>query len=166
MDDVPQSMHRIRCPSFCWWYIGCSHIFIWHVISFMHYNDVIVCALASQITSLAIVYSTVYSRRRSKKTSKLRVTGLCTGNSPVTGAFSAHTASYAENGSAPFDDVIISLRITSQEVLVRSYDCNSISDIIVKNESIINSQLTTIQQNSARALNAAEASHEYKQGMS
>ena len=38
--------------------------------------------IASQITSLTIVYSTVYSRHRSKKTSKLRVTGLCAGNSP------------------------------------------------------------------------------------
>ena len=33
-------------------------------------------AMASEITSLTIVYSTTYSRRRSKKTSKLRVTGL------------------------------------------------------------------------------------------
>ena len=32
-----------------------------------HYNDVIMSAIASQITSLMIVYSTVYSRRRSKK---------------------------------------------------------------------------------------------------
>ena len=32
-----------------------------------HYNDVIMGAMASQITSLTIVYSTVYSRRRSKK---------------------------------------------------------------------------------------------------
>ena len=32
--------------------------------------------MASQITSLTIVYSTVYSRLRSNKTSKLRVTGL------------------------------------------------------------------------------------------
>ena len=31
-----------------------------------HYNDVIMSATASQITSLTIVYSTVYSRRRSK----------------------------------------------------------------------------------------------------
>ena len=44
-----------------------------------HYNDVIMSALVSQITSLTIVYSIVYSRRRSKKTSKLRVTGLCAG---------------------------------------------------------------------------------------
>ena len=39
--------------------------------------------MASQITSLTIVYSTVYSRRRRKKTSKLRFTGFCVGNSPV-----------------------------------------------------------------------------------
>ena len=36
-------------------------------------------------------------RRRSKKTSKLRVTGLCAENSPVTGEFSAQMASNAEN---------------------------------------------------------------------
>ena len=35
-------------------------------------------AMASQITSPTIVYSTVYSRRRSKETLNLRVTGLCT----------------------------------------------------------------------------------------
>ena len=39
---------------------------------------------ALQIISLTIVYLTIYSRRISKKASKLRVTGLCTGNSPVT----------------------------------------------------------------------------------
>ena len=38
-------------------------------------------------------------RRRSKKTSKLRVTGLCRGNSPVTGEFPAQMASNAENVS-------------------------------------------------------------------
>ena len=38
-------------------------------------------------------------RRRSKKTSKLRVTGLCAGNSPETGEFPAKMASYAENVS-------------------------------------------------------------------
>ena len=36
-------------------------------------------------------------RRRSKKTSKLRVTGLCEGNSPVTGEFPAQRASNAAN---------------------------------------------------------------------
>ena len=38
-------------------------------------------------------------RHRSKKTSKLRVTGLCAGNSPVTGEFPARKASNAENVS-------------------------------------------------------------------
>ena len=33
----------------------------------IHYNDVIMSAMVSQINSLTIVYSTVYSRRRSKK---------------------------------------------------------------------------------------------------
>ena len=37
--------------------------------------------------------------RRSKKTSKLCVTGLCVGNSPVTGEFPAQRASNAENVS-------------------------------------------------------------------
>ena len=45
-------------------------------------------AMASQITNLTIVYS-----------SKLRVTGLCAGNSPVTGEFPALMASNAENVS-------------------------------------------------------------------
>ena len=64
-----------------------------------HYSDVIMSAIASQIISLTIIYSTVYSRRSSKKTSKLRVTGLCEGNSPVTGEFLSQRASNAENGS-------------------------------------------------------------------
>ena len=38
-------------------------------------------------------------RRRSKKTSKPRVTGLCVGNSPGTGEFPAQMASNAENVS-------------------------------------------------------------------
>ena len=38
-------------------------------------------------------------RRRSKKTSKLRVTGLCAGNSPVTGEFPSQSTSNVENVS-------------------------------------------------------------------
>ena len=58
-------------------------------------HDAIMSTMASQITSLTIVYSTVYSRRRSK----LRATGLCERNSPVTGEFPAQRASNAENVS-------------------------------------------------------------------
>ena len=50
-------------------------------------------AMASQITTLTIVYWTVYERL--KKASKLRVTGLCVGNSPVT----TQRANNAENVS-------------------------------------------------------------------
>ena len=38
-------------------------------------------------------------RRRSKKTSNLRLTGLCAGNAPVTAEFPAQMASNAENAS-------------------------------------------------------------------
>ena len=46
-------------------------------------------------------------RRRSKKTPKLRVPGLCAGNSPVTGEFSAHKGPVTRK-MFPFDDVIMS----------------------------------------------------------
>ena len=72
----------------------------------MYYNDVIMDAIKSQITSLIIVCSTVYSDGDQRKHLKLRVTGLCAGNSPATGEFSAQMASKAE--IFPFDDVIMS----------------------------------------------------------
>ena len=62
-------------------------------------------AIASQITSLTIVYSTVYSDADKKKTSKLRVTGLCAGNSPGT-VNSPHTWPVTRKMFL-FDDVIM-----------------------------------------------------------
>ena len=73
---------------------NCTRAEAWWV----HYGDVIMSTLASQITSLTVVYSTVYSGSN-KKTSKLHITGLCEGNSPVTGEFPAQRASDAENVS-------------------------------------------------------------------
>ena len=61
-------------------------------------------AIASQITSLTIVYSTVYSEA-DKKTSKLRVNGLCAENSPETGEC-PHKWPITRK-MFPFDDVII-----------------------------------------------------------
>ena len=55
--------------------------------------------IAPQITSLTIVYSTVYSDADQKKTSQLRVTGLCVANSPGTSEFPAQMASNGENAS-------------------------------------------------------------------
>ena len=46
-------------------------------------------AMAFQITSLTIVYSAVYSGAELEKPSKLRITGLCEGNSLVTDEFPA-----------------------------------------------------------------------------
>ena len=54
-------------------------------------------AIAYQITSLTIVYSTVYSDADQRK--HLRTTGLCAGKSPGTGEFPAQVASNAENVS-------------------------------------------------------------------
>ena len=55
--------------------------------------------VASQITSLTVVYSTVYSDADQRKHQSLRVSGLCVGNSPGTGEFPAQMASNAENVS-------------------------------------------------------------------
>ena len=64
-----------------------------------HYSDVIMGAMASQITSLTIIFLNCLFKRRSKKTSKLRVTDLCAGNSPVTGELPAQRASDVEKVS-------------------------------------------------------------------
>ena len=50
----------------------------------------------SQITGVPIVCYTVCSGEENK-TSKLRVTGLCEGNSPVIGEFPTQEASNTEN---------------------------------------------------------------------
>ena len=52
-------------------------------------------------------------RRRSKKTPKLRITGLCAGNSPVTGEFPAQIASNAENVSIWWRHHILVLNTTN-----------------------------------------------------
>ena len=58
-------------------------------------------AVASQITSLTIVHLTVDSDADQRKTSKLRVTSLCAGNSPGTGEMASNAEKF------PFDDVIM-----------------------------------------------------------
>ena len=64
-------------------------------------------AIASQINSLTSVYSTVYSD--ADQISKLRVTGLCVGNSPGTGEFPAQMANNVENVSIWWRHHIINL---------------------------------------------------------
>ena len=66
-------------------------------------------------------------RRRSKKTSKLRVTGLCAGNSPGTGEFPAQMASNAENVSIWWRHHGIVKAISSTSVR-RLPDCAALMD--------------------------------------
>ena len=66
---------------------------------FITYNDVIMTTMASQINSLTIVLLNCSFGHRLKKTSKLRVTGLFAGKSPVTGEFPAQRTNNAENVS-------------------------------------------------------------------
>ena len=54
-------------------------------------------AMASEITSLAIVYLAVYSGTVERKHQSSTSPDLCEGNSPVTGEFSSQRANYAEN---------------------------------------------------------------------
>ena len=56
-------------------------------------------AMASQITSVSIVYSPVCSGTDQRKHHWLRITGFCEGNSPGTGEFPAQKASNPENVS-------------------------------------------------------------------
>ena len=78
---------------------SCATTVIWNANSTLLWRHNGRDAIASLITSLTSVYSTIHVRRRSKKTSKLRVTGLCAGNSPETGEFPAQMASNAKNVS-------------------------------------------------------------------
>ena len=89
------------------WCIYANIIRAWSSLWFrQHYNDVIMGAIdgVSHRRRLHCLLS-CWLRRRSKKASKLRNSGLCLGNSPVTGKFPAQKASNAEN--IPFHDVIM-----------------------------------------------------------
>ena len=55
--------------------------------------------MASQITSLTIVYSTVYSGADQRKHQSSASLAICAGNSPETSEFPAQMASNAENVS-------------------------------------------------------------------
>ena len=81
---------------------------------FCHYNDVIMGKMASQITSLTIVYSTVYSDADQRKHQSSALLAICAGNSPVTGEFPAQMSPVnsphkwpVTRKMFPFDDVIM-----------------------------------------------------------
>ena len=66
----------------------------------MHHNDAIMSTMASSITNVSIVYSTVCSGADYKNNIKPpRHWALCAGNSPVTDEFPPQMVSNAENVS-------------------------------------------------------------------
>ena len=100
------------------WYIRCKN----NEAMPSHYNDVIMSELVSQITSLTIVYSTVYSgvdhRKHQSPTSLAFVWGLHRWpvNSPHQGPVTRILF--------PFDDVIMFQTATTKLISVSIYDRN------------------------------------------
>ena len=93
-----QLRHGFKDKSFGY----CAYSFTGNISSnARHYSDVTMGAIASQITSLAGVQTLDVFRRRSKKTSKLRVTGLCARNSPMTTQMASNAEMFL------FDDFIM-----------------------------------------------------------
>ena len=93
---------------FCGWFVSCDLLFdgfihislhfsgfvLWHSWQWHHNGHHSVSYHQPHHCLLNRLF-----RCRTKKTSKLRVTGLCVGNSPVTGKFPAQMASNTENVS-------------------------------------------------------------------
>ena len=99
----------MTCCGMMWFIIPTSGgLLQWHVSSCMvnqvqvkyinHYNDVIIGAKASQITSLTIVYSTVHSGANQRKHQSSASLAFVWSSS-VAGEFPAQIASNAENVS-------------------------------------------------------------------
>ena len=83
-------------------------------------------------------------RRRSKKTPKLRVNGLCEGNSPVTGEFPSQMASNAE--MFQFDDVIMICRMRRFLVLLYAWTSTECDDSVGDEISIENKHTIYLSQ--------------------
>ena len=105
-----------------WWMIQVSRC----PVTFLHYNDVIMSVMVSQITNLTIVYSTVYSgadqRKRQSSVSLAFVRGIhrWPGNSPHKGPVTRKMF--------PFDDVIMVNELTNTSgpqfnIKMTSYQC-------------------------------------------
>ena len=105
---IKQAMLKRLGSCLCYWQfclvtmimVHCLSVKHMLMISPMHYNDVIMSVMASEITSLMIVYSTFYSgtdqRKHKSSTSLAFVRGV---HQWPTGEFLAQRASNAENVS-------------------------------------------------------------------
>ena len=109
----------------------------------VHYGDVIMGAIAYQITSLTIVYPAVYLDVDQRKyISKLCVTGLCMGNSPGTGEFPAQMASNAENVSIWWRHHEHSLPLIKTWVKFCTQGCHNFSGGSAKSSLTLNQSST------------------------
>ena len=80
-----------------------------------HYGYVIMGTIASQITSLKIVYSTVYSDADQRKHQSSASLAFFVGNSPGTGEFPTQMASNAENVSIQWRHHAVAGHATTHE---------------------------------------------------
>ena len=123
--NIGYSKHQISYHS---WDSGMttSQRWVWHiwvVISHLHVGKTLQLrhkernGVSNHLRLVCLL--NCWSRRRSNKTSKLRVTGLRAGNSPVTGEFPAQKTSNAE-------DVSVWWRHHEYNVFV--YDCHAVYD--------------------------------------
>ena len=87
-----------------WWFMATS----WYgnAFSITHYSDVIIGAMASQITSLKIIYSTVYSDADHRKHQSSAFTGICVRGIHRGPVNSPHKWPVTRE-MFPFDDVIM-----------------------------------------------------------
>ena len=88
----------------------CCLVPLWHGTLQNHYSDIIMTTIASQNHQPHHCLLNRLFGRRSKKASKLRVTGLCVGNSPVN---SPHKWPVTRK-MFPFDDVIMMIWYSPQ----------------------------------------------------
>ena len=65
----------------------------------VNYNGIIISTMVSQITSLLIIYSTIYSGADQRKHQSSTSLALCVGNALVICEFPAQRANYAENAT-------------------------------------------------------------------
>ena len=95
-DDTDSLLHIIvkgfedMAISFSKYFLSQNNVYMCAIKS--HYSDAMIGAMVLQITCVSIV---CWPFVQAKKIPKLRVTGLCVGNSPVTGEFPAQRASKA-----------------------------------------------------------------------
>ena len=91
--------HMFKCCSYC---IQIKKIVVYATVHHMPRRDLIIIVTSLwarwRLKSPASRFLCIrWIRHRSKKTSKLRVIGLCEGNSPVTGEFPSQRVRDAEN---------------------------------------------------------------------